>query len=118
MATEVFSTEEITLLDGQSVLLRPNSIKIMKKFMVKFNEMGNLPDNDEEASLNLLTDLAEICLAKQLPDLVKDREVLEDTLDQLSIYKIIEVCAGIKLNNPDLVQAAIMMNNAAEAGKI
>ena len=53
----------------------------------------------------------------ELPVLSNEyREYLGDTLEMDSIYKIIEICGGIKLNDPNL-QARVMESLAAEAGK-
>jgi hypothetical protein len=47
-------------------------------------------------------------LEAQLPDLVKDRDKLEDALDVPTINRILEVCGGIKLDDPNLVAAAVL----------
>lgn len=64
-----------------------------------------------EESAYKLTELAVFCLGDQRPDL---RELDEDgdmkaldILDQLTVFKIIEICGGIKLNDPKLMEMAI-----------
>lgn len=78
-------------------------------------------------------ELVAICLEKQLADRVKDddgiqqslyddkrkitpayREFLEEVLDQESIFRIIEICGGIKLNDPNLIQAVMESQIEAE----
>jgi hypothetical protein len=44
-----------------------------------------------------------------LPDLAGNREALEEALDVPTIWKIIEVCGGIKLGDPNLIAAANKM---------
>lgn len=124
MATRVFNTEEIELLDGSTVILRPLAIKQLRKFMERFHAWNsiNIDDfikdvdpNDSSSIMkakleyeNVMTDglmnVALSCLTKTRPDLVKLDEdgdpVGADILDLDTIYKIIEVCGGIKLNDP------------------
>lgn len=110
MAKTVYTEEEIALQDGQAVTLRPLPLSRLKKFNKKLLELQaewKKEDGDEDAALDLLTDLAGICIEKQLPDLVENREELEDALDLQTIYKILEVCGGLKLNDPNLQAAAL-----------
>lgn len=104
MATTVYTTEEITLQDGRGITLKPNVIKIQKKFMVALEGLGT-PESQIEA-YDQIIDLAQICLAGVDKELADDRETMEDILDEPTLYKIIEVCGGIKLNDPNLLAAA------------
>lgn len=130
MATEVYTTEEVTLQNGKTVTVRPLSIATLRKFNRKFDELGQvdkklkegLPEGEEldprdveDASIDVLVDLAAICLkGKGVDELLDDREALEEALDTPTIYKLIEVCAGIKLNDPELAAAAMQAMQAAE----
>jgi hypothetical protein len=49
-----------------------------------------------------------VALEKQLPDLVKDIDAFEDTLDVPTINRILEVCGGIKMDDPNLLAAAVL----------
>lgn len=106
MATTVYSVEEIELQSGDKVKLKPLSIKELRKFMAV---MDTAKDAKTEAdSLNVLIDACAIALEKQLPDLVKDKDKLEDALDVPTINRILEICGGIKLDDPNLVAAAVL----------
>lgn len=104
MATSVYTTEEVELQDGTTLLLKPNVIKRQKRFMNKMESLES-PETQIEAYDQIL-DLAEICLEGINPELAADREKMEDVLDEPTIYKIIEVCGGIKLDDPNLLAAA------------
>lgn len=107
--------------DDTEVQLRPLPIKRLKKFMAKIAEFGNpvepIKDEKEEDTLarqeaigmDRLVDAASICLENKLPELCSDRDALEDALDLPTIYKIIELCGGIKLDDPNLIAAATAM---------
>lgn len=104
MANTVFRSENIELLDGTVVSLRSLSIKNMKIFQKKFSELQTADYDVPEDALDGLLDLAIICLKPSSPDLAADRDRAEDIVDLETMYKIIEVCTGIKLNDPNLVQ--------------
>ncbi len=117
MASTVYSVQVVTLQDDTDVTLRPLNIKGLRKFMAKMEEFGNI--KNEEEGLDLLLDAAALCLAKQRPefwDESKDRgkgknrggytEEWEDVADMPTVYKILDVCGGVKLDDPNLIAAA------------
>lgn len=130
MANEVSSTEEVKLQDGAVVVLRPLNIKNMRKFMKLWHDFGNEPDFGEDVSeeeqielaqdreYDMFISLSGVCLEKELKKKVTEgaenndeeeqlyKDYLEDVLDMPTIFKVIEVCAGMKLNDPNLLAAA------------
>jgi hypothetical protein len=63
---------------------------------------------DEAATLGILVEACGVALEVQLPDLVKDIEKLEEALDVPTINRILEVCGGIKMDDPNLIAAAVL----------
>lgn len=137
MATEVYSTLEIKLQDGREVTLKPLVLKALRKFMKAFKNFGEDVDVPADASdedkaelqrdheYDVFITLAGIALEKQLKAKVTEgadedkvdevyRDYLEETLDMETIFKIIEVCAGMKLDDPNLL--AVAAQNLAEGG--
>ena len=106
MATKVYSVEEIELQNGSKVTLKPLTIKELRKFMAAVQKTAETKTEDE--TLTVLIDACAVALEKQLPDLVKDRDALEDALDVPTINRILEVCGGIKLDDPNLLAAAVL----------
>ena len=106
MATTVYDVEEIELQNGAKVRLKPLTIKELRKFMVSIQRIQNVTSEDE--TLNILIDACAVALEKQLPDLVKDRDAFEDVLDVPTINRILEVCGGIKMDDPNLLAAAVL----------
>jgi len=114
MAKTVYSEEAIALQSGEEVILKPLPIKQLKKFNAKLNELRAewLKENgDEDAAMDILTDLAGICIEKQHPDIVADRDRLEESLDLQTIYKLLDACGGLKLNDPNQQAAALAAMN-------
>lgn len=104
MAKTVYRSEELLLLDGTKVALKSLSIKKMKEFQARFATLQD-DSTDNDSALDGLLDLTEICLSTAEPELAKNREKLEESLDMETMYKIIEVTTGIVLNDPNLIQA-------------
>ena len=106
MATTVYDVEEIQLQNGVNVKLKPLTIKELRKFMAAIAKTAEVTTEDE--TLTILIDACAVALEKQLPDLVKDRDALEDALDVPTINRILEVCGGIKMDDPNLLAAAVL----------
>ena len=106
MATTVYDVEEIELQNGAKVKLKPLTIKELRKFMVAISKTSEALT--EDATLDILIDACAVALEKQLPELVKDRDAFEDVLDVPTINRILEVCGGIKMDDPNLLAAAVL----------
>ena len=106
MATTVYDVEEIQLQNGATVKLKPLTIKELRKFMVVIQKTAEVTSEDE--TLTILIEACAVALEKQLPDLVKDIDAFEDTLDVPTINRILEVCGGIKMDDPNLLAAAVL----------
>jgi len=106
LATTVYDVEEIQLQNGANVKLKPLTIKELREFMKVINKTAEVTSEDE--TLTILIDACAVALAKQLPDLVADRDAFEDTLDVPTINKILEVCGGIKMDDPNQLAAAVL----------
>lgn len=98
MATQVYETSEITLLDGKTVKMRPLKISLLREFMKKFEGIADVA-NDNDKSMDILIDCVQIAMKQYEPKLAEDREVLEDNIDLPSVYKVIEAASGIKFDD-------------------
>ena len=106
MATTVYDVEEIQLQNGATVKLKPLTIKELRKFMVVIQKTAEVTSEDE--TLTILIEACAVALEKQLPELVKDIDAFEDTLDVPTINRILAVCGGIKMDDPNLLAAAVL----------
>lgn len=97
MVKSVYETGHVYLIDGTEVKLEPLKIKFLKKFMEVF-DLIKFTTNDEQ-SITVLAECATVCMRQCYP-LIQTREQLEDLVDLNTIYKIIDICGGIKIN-PD-----------------
>ena len=93
MATKVFNTSDIILLNDQIISCSPLKIKYMREFMDIFVLIEN-SKNDEE-SIDILLEFCKVCMKQYSPELFLN---LDDHIDLNTLYKIIEIAAGIKFN--------------------
>jgi hypothetical protein len=124
MATTVYEEVDVTLQDNTDVVLKPLPIAQLRRFMAAWKEMANLKgesdEEKEEYSFTVFVNCAGIALENQFLALEKFtetrgkgkdplskeyRDYLENVLDMDTIYKIMEVCGGLKLNDPNLMAA-------------
>jgi hypothetical protein len=107
MASSVYEVVEVELQDGTKVEMKPLKIKFLRDFMKEFQKIGDEGiAEDNIKSMDLLVTCATIAM-KQFDEELATKEKLEDILDLPTVYKIIEVAAGIKLNDPNALAAAL-----------
>ena len=92
MATKVFKTSQIILLNNQIIECSPLKIKYMREFMDIFIGMENSKNDDE--SIEVLLECSRVCMKQYNPSLCLD---LEDHVDLNTLYDIVEIAAGIKI---------------------
>ena len=107
MATAVYEVVELELMDGSKISMRPLKISLLRDFMKEFQKIGNEDiAEDNIKSMDLLLDCAVIAMKQYNPE-IATKELMEDVVDLPTVYKIIEVAAGIKLNDPNALAAAL-----------
>ena len=92
MATKVFKTSQIILLNNQIIECSPLKIKYMREFMDIFIGMESSKNDDE--SIEILLECSRVCMKQYNPSLCLD---LEDHVDLNTLYDIVEIAAGIKI---------------------
>lgn len=132
MATRVYEEVDITLQDGTEVTLRPLPIGPLRRFMEAWNKFGEVDGEDE--GLGVFINCAGIALEKDFKGKFESlraseadrkkgeylsteyKEYLEDTLDLDTIFKVLDICGGLKLNQDPkaLQEAAAMMDQAGK----
>jgi hypothetical protein len=93
MATEVYNKGNIYLIDGTEIEIIPLKIKYLRDFMVEFENIKTSIDDD--AAIEILSKCVGICMKQYYPQIA---DSAEDHLDLPTIYKIIDIAAGIKIN--------------------
>lgn len=94
MATRVYETKLISLIDGTQIEASPLKIKYLRQFMDAFEFVKTAQDDDE--AIFFLSECARICMQQYYPS-IKTIHDLEDNVDLNTIYQIIDIAAGIKI---------------------
>jgi len=133
MATTVYEVQELVLDDGSMITCKPADIKVTRKGNEMLERLGDIDDNDE--GVHKLLEIVTLCLKRQRPDFetneindegeetgrkVPNFDLLEELFDYETMFKVIEIFLGVKLNDPKLMEAAAelaMAQRAAESEK-
>jgi len=108
MATTVFETVDMELMDGTKLQMRPLKISLLREFMKKFDTVVDVANSNVE-SMDVLVECAMIAMKQYAPEVAEDREKFEDVADIKMVYKIIEVASGIKLDAEGNDQVAALL---------
>jgi hypothetical protein len=96
MATTIYNTQIVELFDCTELEIIPLKIKYLREFMVAFNRVRDSQSDDE--SMEILVDCARICMKQYYPEISKSIDQVEENIDMPTVYKILDVAAGIKIN--------------------
>jgi len=123
MATRVYEQEDITLDDDTEVTLKPLPIARLRRFMDAWSKFSEAENDDD--GFDVFINCAGIALeanfkgkfdSLKATDAQKKKgeylsteykEYLEEVLELPTIYKVLDVCGGIKLNDPKMLAAAM-----------
>ena len=114
MATTVYDVVEIQISNGESIEIKPLPIKQLRKFMQIIKKMENMEDADlqtEEAAMEIFIEATMVCLEKTMPELAADKDKFEEFIEIPTMMKILEIAGGLKLNDPNLLGAALVGTN-------
>lgn len=96
MATTVYDSQFVRLIDNKIIEITPLKIKYLREFMDAFDGIKQAKNDDE--SIIVLVECTRICMKQYYPEISSSIEDIEDHLDLPTIYKVLEVAAGIKIN--------------------
>ena len=96
MATYIYQSKNVTLLDGKELEITPLKIKYLREFMEIFEGVKDAKTDDE--SIMVLTQCVQTCMKQFYPKVSKKLSDVEDVVDLPTLYTIIDIAAGIKIN--------------------
>lgn len=96
MATKVYESDYITLIDGTEVFITPLKIKYLREFMNAFENVKGAGNDDN--AIDALVECARICMKQYFPEISKSTDLIEDAMTLKDIYRLLDISAGIKVN--------------------
>lgn len=124
MATTVYEVQELILQDGSTITCKPANIKVMRKGQELLSKLGD--SEGEEDGINRLLDIVALCTKRERPEFeievlvdpededkgkkkATNYDLMGDLFDMDTVFKVIELFLGIKLNDPKMLEAAAQM---------
>lgn len=102
MATKTIEQNELTLIDGQKIAVRPLKVSLLREFLAKFAEITEVA-TDNEKSMDVLMECVQIAMRQYKPELADDVSKLEDLLDLPTVYRVVEAASGIVLDDANVI---------------
>jgi hypothetical protein len=96
MATAIYKSKIIKLIDGTELEIVPLKIKYLRQFMEAFEDVKTSKNDDE--AVGFLVECVRISMKQFYPAISKNVEDVEDNFDMPTIYKILDISAGIRIN--------------------
>jgi hypothetical protein len=111
MATKIYDSKKLYLVDDTEIEATPLKLKYLREFMEIFDTLEYA--SSDEDSILILSYCALIAMKQYYPAIVTIGD-LEDSLDLPTIYKVIDIAAGIKINEENKEET--VKNQAQESG--
>ncbi len=96
MATNVYQSKNIKLINGEELEIIPLKIKYLREFMEAFKNVKKSKNDDE--AIEFLVECVRISMKQFYPKISKNKLDVEDSFDMPTIYTILDISAGIKIN--------------------
>jgi len=96
MATTIYKSKVVYLFDGTELEVIPLKIKYLREFMLVFDDIKNTKNDDE--AVQVLVRCVRVCMKQYYPKISNSIEEVEDNVDMPTIYDILDVAAGIRIN--------------------
>jgi hypothetical protein len=111
MATTVYQNKIIKLIDGTELEIVPLKIKYLREFMEAFDYVKTAKNDDE--AIDFLVECVRITMKQYYPEIPLTKSDIEDSLDMPTIYTVLDVSAGIRINQKS---EETVKNQATESG--
>ena len=96
MATTIYETGTITLIDGTELEIAPLKIKYFREFSKEFENVNKGLTDDE--TIAILVKCIRILMKQYYPS-IKTVEDVEDNVDLPTIYQLLDLATGIKIKD-------------------
>lgn len=98
MATKVYESGFIQLIDETVLHITPLKIFYLRDFMDEFDKFSDA--TSEEETIDVLLRCGAISMKQYFPE-IATKELLEDNIDMDTLYDLLDFSAGIKLKNKE-----------------
>lgn len=96
MATYVYKIDTVYTFDGTPIEIIPLKIKYMRQVMDIFDTVEIGMSDDE--TIDILCECVRVCMKQYYPEISNSIEEVQDTFDLDTVYRILDLAVGIKIN--------------------
>jgi hypothetical protein len=111
MATKIYESKNIYTMGDVEIYITPLKIKYLREFMEVFEQVKSSSTDDD--AISNIVDCVRISMKQYYP-LIKTTEDVEDSFDLKTLYSVLEIAAGIKMNADN--EEEPVSKQAAEGG--
>lgn len=112
MATTIYDSTTVELIDGTQIYITPLKIKLLREFMTAFEEVKKAVTDAD--AINHLVNCIRIAMKQFYPQ-IKTIDDVEDSLDLKTIYRILDISAGIKMAKSDKEEEKPVADQASDS---
>lgn len=112
MATKIYDSINVKTISGEELYITPLKIKYLREFLDAFEDVKKAGSDDD--AISKIVECIRVSMKQYYPLIVTTEDV-EDNFDLPTIYKILDVSAGIKINSKDEAEVPVA-NQAKESG--
>ena len=98
MATKIYESDTVETVDGVAIYITPLKIKYLREFMDVFSSLKSSKSEDEY--MLFLAECTRIAMQQYMPE-IKTISDVEDNFTIQTLYRILEVAAGISLKKQE-----------------
>lgn len=113
MATKIYNSANIKTVDGQEIYITPLKIKYLREFLDSFEYVKSAKTDDE--AISKIVECVRIAMKQYYP-IINSVEDVEDSFDLPTIYKVLDISAGIRINQGDKEEAEESVVEQAKEG--
>lgn len=111
MASKIYDSAHVYTVDNKEIYITPLKILFLREFMEAFEFVKSAKDDSDAVSK--IVECVRIAM-KQYEPSINTCELVEDNFDLPTIYKILDVAAGIKMDAKN--EESPVSNQATESG--
>ena len=113
MATKIYDSGTIELLDGTTISVSPLKIFYLRELLEEFEKVKTA--TEEDVAISYLSACAAIAMKQYMPEL-SVVEKLEDNIDIENIYKLLDYSTGIKIARAGDSEDQSVIEQAKDSG--
>lgn len=112
MATKIYDSANVKTVSGEEIYITPLKIKYLREFLEEFENVKTAASDGD--AISKIVECIRIAMKQYYP-IIHTVDDVEDSFDLPTIYKILDISAGIKINQKEETETPVA-SQAKEGG--